>query len=125
MKKAKTLEKKADERGFLVEIFKEEFPKGQVYLFTSKPGVIRGNHWHNRKKEWFVCLLGKVKITLSDKKTAKKKEFVLDSQKGIKKLFIPAKVIHTVENIGQTEAYVLAFITEKFNPADPDTFYPK
>lgn len=124
MPKPKVLEKKEDSRGWLVEIFKEELPGGQVYYFTSKPGVVRGNHWHNRKEEWFCCLQGKVKITLEEE-SGIKEEIILDSEKEITKVFIPKKMIHTVENIGEMESAVLAFINEKFDPQDPDTFYRK
>lgn len=123
MAKISTLEKKEDQRGWLVEIFKEEISPGQVYLFTSRPSVIRGNHWHDRKTEWFCCLVGKVKLTLEDKSTGRKEEIILDADKEIQKVFIPAGVIHTVENIGEVESFVVAYISEKFDPEDPDTFY--
>ena len=124
MKKVIKLEKKEDPRGWLTEIFKEELPIGQVYVFTSKPGVIRGNHWHERKDEWFCCLHGKVKITLIDRRTNKSRNIVMDSEEGLVKVYIPAKTIHIVENIGKIESFILAYINEIFNPDDPDTFYP-
>lgn len=124
MIKIDELEKKEDPRGWLVEVFKEELSQGQVYVFTSKPGVIRGNHWHERKEEWFCCLYGRVKITLIDNKSKKQQVVEMDSGKGTTKLFIPAKTIHVVENIGDTDSCILAYINEKFNPKDPDTFYP-
>ena len=54
------LEIKEDERGNFIEVFKiPEF--GQVSYSTTKPGIIRGNHYHTRKKKFFALLMEQLK----------------------------------------------------------------
>jgi len=114
------LEIKKDERGKLIEIFKmPDF--GQVYYLTVQPGFTRGNHYHERKKEKFCVIEGEAKITLENKET---KEFLV-SGNNPEVIDIPEKWIHSVKNIGDKEVKMLAWISEVFNPNDPDTYYKK
>jgi UDP-2-acetamido-2,6-beta-L-arabino-hexul-4-ose reductase len=64
----KKLEIKSDERGNFVEVFK--IPGfGQVSYSTTKPGAIRGNHYHTRKKEIFCVIEGEAKIRQRNRET--------------------------------------------------------
>ena len=47
-----------DTRGSFTELFKTE-ERGQVSVNISKPGIVKGNHWHNTKNEKFVVVSGK------------------------------------------------------------------
>ena len=65
--------KRRDKRGFLVDFLKGDEVEGsdrqlgQIYLVTfDKKNVIRGNHYHKNKKEWFVAIKGKLKVMLED-----------------------------------------------------------
>ena len=58
------LDKKSDERGWLIEVLGGELPEGcrefgQLHVSVAYPGKIRGNHYHTRKVEWFCIPAGK------------------------------------------------------------------
>ena len=50
-----------DDRGWLSELIKGNLD-GQIFLSSTKPGITRGNHWHNNKLEKFIVLKGIAKI---------------------------------------------------------------
>jgi UDP-2-acetamido-2,6-beta-L-arabino-hexul-4-ose reductase len=114
------LEIKKDERGKLIEIFK--IPGvGQIFYSTTKPGVIRGNHYHTRKIEKFCVIEGKGKIKLRNRKTNEIEEYIVS---GNNPEIIEMKLgwTHNIENTGDNEMKLLIFVNEIFNPDDPDTF---
>jgi len=114
------LEIKKDSRGKLIEIFK--IPNfGQIHYSTSKPGVIRGNHYHTRKIERFCIIEGQGKIILRNRKTNERKEFTLSGQKP-QVIEMPINWTHNVKNIGNTEMKLLVWTNEIFDPNNPDTF---
>jgi len=119
------LEKKVDQRGYLIELFRDEIPKGQVYVFSINPGFIRGGHYHKRKIEYFIVFKGKVKVTIQNFMSKNNKILVFDASKKVKKFFVGKNIVHWFENIGKGEAIVLAYVNEKFNPEDPDTYFSK
>jgi dTDP-4-dehydrorhamnose 3,5-epimerase-like enzyme len=124
MKKNKRLlEKKEDERGWLIELFKgsllDDKIKGQVYSFSINPGAKRGNHYHKRKTEWFSILEGRCKLILEQ--DGEEEEIILESENPLLVKVLP-NVRHTFENENEEKAIVIAYIDEEFNPNDPDTF---
>jgi len=120
----KKLEKKIDERGFVLEILRSEQVNslfGQIYISTVKPGRIKGNHYHKRKKEWYCVIRGSVKVHLYDMRSNERKEVLLNADNPIL-LQINPGICHAIENNGEEEAWVLSYISESFNPNNPDTF---
>lgn len=121
----KNIEKHTDERGWLVEILRDDEIKEeikQVYFSTSKPGVIRGNHYHKHKVEWFSVVKGKAKLVLEDNESKEREELILsDEEPAIVK--ITPNMSHTIQNIGDDEMYLIVIVNEVFNPDDADTFY--
>lgn len=119
------LEIKRDERGWLVEILKRDQlttkPFGQFYVTTAHPGVVKGNHYHIHKNEWFCVIKGKGKLALQDIETKERKEIVM-GEENMLTIKIPPKVAHGIKNIGQGMMYLLAYVDEVFNPQEPDTF---
>lgn len=114
-----------DERGFLVEIFRGDKMnsqmKGQVYLTTINKGYTKGNHYHKRKEEWFFPVYGKGRMIMKDIKSSESSSITLDSDNPIV-VYVPTNVIHSIENIGETPFYLLAYISECFDPSDTDTY---
>ena len=114
---------KKDERGNLIEIFK--FPKpeiGQIFFSTSKPGVIRGNHYHTRHLEKFCVIEGQGKIKLRSRETGERKEYnVSGDTPEVVEMFM--NWTHNIQNIGKEEMKLIAWSSEVFNPNDPDTFF--
>ena len=123
--KLKKIEKHTDERGWLVEILRDDEIKEeikQVYFSISKPGVIRGNHYHKHKVEWFSVVKGKAKLVLEDSESKKREELILseDTPAIVK---IPPNISHAIQNIGDDAMYLIVIVNEVFDPDDADTFY--
>jgi UDP-2-acetamido-2,6-beta-L-arabino-hexul-4-ose reductase len=117
------LEIKKDERGDLIEIFK--IPGfGQVYYVTAKPGIVRGNHYHSRKKEKFCVIEGSAKITLKNRETDEVITFSV-SEKKPEVINIPPNWSHNIENTGENDMKLLAWANETYDPNDPDTYSEK
>lgn len=125
--KLKKLDIKADSRGWFAEIIrledlgnKNKF--GQIHISTAKPGQTKGKHYHARKTEWFCVLKGKGLLILIDKKTGEKKKINV-TEDNMSLIKIPPLIWHAIENNGSDDLYLLAYISESFNPKDPDTYY--
>jgi len=119
----KKLEIKEDERGKFIEIFKAP-GFGQVSYSTTKPGVTRGNHYHTRKLEKFCVIEGKAKISLRNRETNEIKEYLVSGDKP-QIVDMTLNWAHNIKNIGGTEMKLLIWISEIFDPKDPDTFAEK
>ena len=127
MIRIKDLEKKVDERGFLVEVIKDyEVGKkfGQFMVTTAKPGKVKGNHYHKRKHEYYCVIKGKCKLAVVDNKTGKREEVILSGDRP-QLVTINPNVSHAVQNVGSVNMYLLIYIDESFDPSDPDTFRSK
>ncbi len=112
-----------DERGSFVETVKLN-SGGQISFSTTNPGVTRGNHFHTRKAERFAVIKGRARIQLRRIGTDKVTNFELD---GAEPSFVDMPVWHThnITNIGSEDLYTIFWISEFFNPGDPDTFFEK
>lgn len=117
----KKLEIKIDERGKFIEIFK--IPGfGQVSYLTTKPGVIRGNHYHTRKKEIFCVIEGEAKIRQRNRETNEIEEKIVS---GASPELVEMRLnwTHNIQNISDNEMKLLIWISEVYNTNDPDTFF--
>lgn len=117
----KKLEIKSDERGNFVEIFKVS-GFGQVSYSTTKKDIIRGNHYHTRKKEIFCVIEGEAKIRQRNRETNEIEEKVVS---GAFPELVEMKLnwTHNIQNIGNSEMKLLIWISEVYNPNNQDTFY--
>ncbi len=117
------LEVRQDERGKLVEIFK--IPNvGQIFYSTSVPGAVRGNHYHTRKKEYFCVIEGTGRISLRDRESGERKEYLVSGE-APEVVAMPLNWTHNIENIGGGEMKLLVWTNEIFDPEDPDTYPEK
>lgn len=124
----KELQGHVDERGCLIEIIKsieiEEIME-QVYFSTTRPGAVRGNHYHKRKVEWFSVIKGISKFVLEDCVSKEKKhEIILSGDKPMI-IKINPNTSHAIQNIGSEDMHLIVIASEVFNPSDADTFYEK
>lgn len=110
----------ADQRGELTEIIKL-VEGGQLFFSITKPGVVRGNHYHTRKIERFCVIKGQATIKLRRIGTDK---IIKYDVTGTKPEFvdIPIFYTHHIINSGQDDLYTLFWASELFNPADEDTY---
>ena len=115
------LEKKSDQRGYLVESVKEK-TGGQLFYSVTRPGITRGNHFHTRKIERFVVIQGKGLIRL---RKIGSKNFVEYKVSGDNPVFIdmPIWYTHNITNIGNDDMITLFWSNEIFDPNDADTYY--
>jgi UDP-2-acetamido-2,6-beta-L-arabino-hexul-4-ose reductase len=111
----------ADDRGSLFEIIKEN-TGGQVFFSRTKPGIIRGNHFHLRKIERFCVVEGEAIIRLRKYQEQKIAEYKVNGAKPVA-IDIPIFYTHNIENIGKGDLLTLFWTDEIFNPEDADTYY--
>jgi UDP-2-acetamido-2,6-beta-L-arabino-hexul-4-ose reductase len=117
------LKQSIDDRGSFVETVKLN-SGGQVSFSTTKPGITRGNHFHTRKAERFAVIKGNALIQLRRIGTDKVLNFKLD---GSEPSYVDMPIWHThnITNIGDKDLYTIFWISEFFDPSDPDTFFEK
>lgn len=123
------LDKKSDERGWLIEVLGGELPEGckefgQLHVSVAYPGKVRGNHYHTRKVEWFCVPAGKGLLLLKDRKTEETREVMMGAD-NLKTIKIEPGAIHAIKNIGEDDMVLIVYSNEPFDPGDPDTFYEK
>lgn len=111
---------KRDERGILVEFLKSP-AFGQLFVSKTKPGAIRGNHYHNTKVEKFFVLEGEALVRLRNGQH--KEEISLHlSGRNPRVVDIPPGYSHSIQNVGGSEMIVLFWASEPFNSSRPDTY---
>jgi len=112
---------KSDERGSLFELIKSK-NAGQIFVSTTKPGKIRGNHYHDTKFEKFCLIKGKARISLRKIDAEERHDFDVDDT-NITIIDIPPGYTHNLHNTGSENCIVLFWANEIFNPEKPDTYY--
>ena len=115
--------KNVDERGSFTELVRTK-DSGQFSVSFSKPGIVRGNHYHHTKIERFIVIKGKAKISFSSVINDDKYSFIVDDS-DIKIVTIPVGYTHNIENIGDGEMILAIWCNELFDKNHPDTFYRK
>jgi UDP-2-acetamido-2,6-beta-L-arabino-hexul-4-ose reductase len=118
---AYSLEKKADQRGMLAEVLKSS-GAGQLFFSTTRPGFVRGNHYHDSKVEKFVVVHGQAIIRLQHLVTQELVEIAVDGR-DLKVVDIPPGYTHNIENVGQDDVVTLFWANEMFDPSTPDAYY--
>ncbi|MBQ4584451.1 MAG: NAD-dependent epimerase/dehydratase family protein [Bacilli bacterium] len=115
--------KNVDERGAFIELMRT-YECGQFSVSFSKPGVVRGNHYHHTKMERFIVIKGKAKISFSSVINDDKYSFIVDDSE-IKIVTIPVGYTHNIENIGDDEMILAIWCNELFDKKHPDTYFKK
>ena len=110
-----------DDRGSFTEILRTA-DRGQFSVNISKPGITKGNHWHNTKNEKFVVVSGKGVIRFRKIGDTKVHEYFVSGDK-IEVVDIPTGYTHNIENLGDTDMVTFMWANECFDPNKPDTYY--
>ena len=110
-----------DERGSFTEILKT-VDRGQVSINIAKPGIVKGNHWHNTKNEKFIVVSGKALIQFRKHGEDKIIEYHVSGDK-LEVVDIPTGYTHSIINEGDTDLVTLMWCNECFNPGKPDTIF--
>lgn len=118
------LKMNCDDRGSFTELLKTA-DHGQFSVNISKPGITKGEHWHNSKWEFFIVVSGHGLIQERKIVTDEILEFEVSGDK-IQAVHMLPGYTHNIINLSQTENLVtLMWANEIFNPDKPDTFFQK
>ena len=123
-KTAFDLKMNVDERGSFTELV-HTLNAGQVSINISKPGITKGQHWHNTKFEQFIVVKGHGLIqqrNLNDPE-GRVLEWEVDGDH-IQAVHMLPGYTHNIINLSETEDLVtVMYCNEIFNPNKPDTFF--
>ena len=113
-----------DARGSFTELVKS-VGVGQVSINISKPGITKGEHWHNTKWEFFIVVSGHGLIQQRRVGSDEVLEFEVSGEK-IEAIHMIPGYTHNIINLSQTEDLVtVMWCNECFDPNKPDTFFEK
>lgn len=118
------LKMNGDDRGSFTELIKSE-NVGQVSVNISKPGITKGEHWHNTKWEFFIVVAGHGLIQERKIDSDEVIEFEVSGDK-IEAIHMLPGYTHNIINLSDTENLVtVMWANEQFDPNHPDTFFEK
>lgn len=110
-----------DARGSFTELLKTE-KCGQFSVNISKPGITKGQHWHNTKWEFFIVVSGKGLIQQRRIGTDEVLNFEVSGDR-IEAVHMLPGYTHNIINLSDTENLVtVMWANEQFDPSHPDTF---
>ncbi len=116
------LKMNCDDRGSFTELLKT-VDCGQFSVNISKPGITKGQHWHNSKWEFFIVVAGRALIEERNIYTNEKVSFEVSGDK-IEAIHMIPGWTHNIINLSDTENLVtVMWANEQFDPAHPDTFF--
>ncbi len=111
-----------DARGSFTELIKTE-KCGQFSVNVSKPGITKGQHWHNTKWEFFIVVSGKGLIQQRKIGTDEVLNFEVSGEK-IQAVHMLPGYTHNIINLSKTDNLVtVMWANERFDPVKPDTYY--
>ena len=115
------LKMNVDDRGSFTELLKTA-NCGQFSVNISKPGITKGQHWHNTKWEFFIVVSGKGLIQQRRIGSDEVLEFKVSGEK-IEAVHMLPGYTHNIINLSETENLVtVMWANEQFDPNHPDTF---
>ena len=116
------LKMNVDERGSFTELLKT-INCGQVSINISKPGITKGQHWHNTKWEFFIVVSGHGLIQERKIDSDEIIEFEVSGDK-IEAIHMLPGYTHNIINLSETENLVtVMWANETFDPNRPDTYF--
>lgn len=113
-----------DQRGSFTELV-HTLNCGQVSINISKPGITKGEHWHNSKWEQFIVVSGHGLIQMRKEGTDEVLNYEVSGDKIQSVIMLPGYT-HNIINLSDTEDLVtVMYCNEVFNPERPDTYFDK
>ncbi|HWT75559.1 MAG TPA: capsular polysaccharide biosynthesis protein CapF [Mobilitalea sp.] len=109
-----------DQRGSFTEFIKQT-GIGQLSVNISKPGVVKGNHWHNTKHEKFLVVSGTGVIRLRNVTSTEVIIFNVNGEK-LEVIDIPPGYVHNLENLGNSDMVTIIWANECYLMEKPDTY---
>jgi dTDP-4-dehydrorhamnose 3,5-epimerase len=119
-----------DDRGWLMEIFRSDWPEfqefGQTYVTTCKPGVIKAWHYHKLQWDHFVPIRGSALVGLYDSREGSPTKGVLQEveikEEAPMLVKIPPLVYHGFTPLDDKEIWVVNTPTKLYNYEEPDEY---
>jgi UDP-2-acetamido-2,6-beta-L-arabino-hexul-4-ose reductase len=115
------LKMNVDARGSFTEFIRAA-GRGQVSINISRPGIIKGNHWHHTKNEKFLVVSGRGVIRFRKVGDPAVLEYFVSGEK-LEAVDIPPGYTHNIENLGGADMVTVMWASEPFDPARPDTCF--
>ncbi len=124
----KQLTRNADERGFLMEIMRNDDPIftkfGQCYVSMNYPVAVWAWHYHEKQDDFFVVVKGMIKVGLYDMREGSPtrgevSEYYLGDNNNIV-LKIPVGVAHGYKTVGVEPSLLVNFPSEMYDREEPD-----
>ena len=116
------LKMNVDNRGSFTELV-HTLKCGQVSINISKPGITKGQHWHNTKWEQFIVVSGHGLIQMRKEGTDEIINYEVSGDKIQSVIMLPGYT-HNIINLSDTEDLVtVMYCNEIFNPNKPDTYF--
>jgi UDP-2-acetamido-2,6-beta-L-arabino-hexul-4-ose reductase len=112
---------KTDDRGWLFELIKSPHA-GQIFVSRTRPGITRGNHYHDTKVEKFCVIQGEGVIRFRHVLGTGIVEYPVNDRE-IRVVDIPPGYTHSIENTGGSDMITLFWANEIFDPQRPDTCF--
>jgi len=119
-----------DERGYLMEMFRSDWPEfenfGQAYITAVYPGVVKGWHYHKLQDDNFICVTGMAKVVLYDGREdsptyGEVNEFFMGDQNPLH-VQIPKGVFHGFKGISDAVTLIVNIPTQLYNYSEPDEY---
>lgn len=118
------LKMNVDDRGSFTELLKTQ-NNGQFSVNITKPGITKGEHWHNTKWEFFIVVSGHGLIQERKIGSDEVFEFEVSGEK-IEAVHMLPGYTHSIINLSDSQDLItLMWANELFNPDHPDTFFEK
>lgn len=118
------LKMNVDQRGSFTELV-HTLNCGQVSINISKPGITKGQHWHNSKWEQFIVVSGHGLVQMRKEGSDEVIEYEVSGDRIQSVIMLPGYT-HNIINLSQTEDLVtVMYCNEVFNPERPDTYFDK
>lgn len=116
------LKTNGDDRGTFTELVRTP-GCGQVSINISRPGVTKGQHWHNTKWEQFIVVKGHGLIQMRNEGTDEIIEYEVSGDR-IQSIIMLPGYTHNIINLSDTEDLVtVMYANETFDPEHPDTYF--
>jgi UDP-2-acetamido-2,6-beta-L-arabino-hexul-4-ose reductase len=116
------LKMNCDARGSFTELLRSD-KCGQVSVNISKPGITKGEHWHNTKWEFFIVVSGKGLIQQRRVGSDEVLNFEVSGER-IEAVHMLPGYTHNIINLSETEDLVtVMWANEAFDPSKPDTYF--
>ena len=116
------LKMNVDNRGSFTELLKTK-NNGQFSVNISKPGITKGQHWHNTKWEFFIVVSGKALIQQRRMDSVEVFNYEVSGEK-IEAIHMLPGYTHNIINLSETDDLVtVMWANEEFDPNKPDTYF--